>query len=156
MHFACSGSSDQNKIFGKFHTLIENQGAKESSLTSFHSTKYFSAVCFFGASQVALVVKNLPANVGDIRNASLIPGSGSFRGAWWAIVYRVTKSWTWLKQLNTYTHTHTHTHGVIFNGCIIILLHGVPQFSCMKSGHWGGYLKPGEIWKKRIGGLGVQ
>ena len=23
------------------------------------------------------------------------------RGAWWATVYRVTKSWTWLKQLNT-------------------------------------------------------
>ena len=29
-----------------------------------------------GASQVALVVKNLPANAGDIRNAGLIPGSG--------------------------------------------------------------------------------
>ena len=29
-----------------------------------------------GASQVALVVKNLFANAGDIRNAGLIPGSG--------------------------------------------------------------------------------
>ena len=28
------------------------------------------------ASQVALVVKNLPANVEDVRDASLIPGSG--------------------------------------------------------------------------------
>ena len=28
------------------------------------------------ASQVALVVKNLPANVGDIRDAGLIPGLG--------------------------------------------------------------------------------
>ena len=28
------------------------------------------------ASQVVLVVKNLPANTGDIRNAGLIPGSG--------------------------------------------------------------------------------
>ena len=28
------------------------------------------------ASQVALVVKNPPANVGDIRDAGLIPGSG--------------------------------------------------------------------------------
>ena len=28
------------------------------------------------------------------------------RGAWWAIVHRVTKSWTWLKELS-----HTHTIG---------------------------------------------
>ena len=28
------------------------------------------------ASQVALVVKNPPANAGDIRNMDLIPGSG--------------------------------------------------------------------------------
>ena len=31
---------------------------------------------FFWASQVALVVKNPPANVGDIRDAGSIPGSG--------------------------------------------------------------------------------
>ena len=29
-----------------------------------------------GASQVALVVKNFPANAGDIRDAGLIPGPG--------------------------------------------------------------------------------
>ena len=28
------------------------------------------------ASQVVLVVKNSPANAGDVRNVSLIPGSG--------------------------------------------------------------------------------
>ena len=32
------------------------------------------------ASQVALVVKNLPASVGDIRDLGLIPGSGRFPG----------------------------------------------------------------------------
>ena len=32
------------------------------------------------ASQVALVVKNPPANAGDIRDVSLIPGSGRFPG----------------------------------------------------------------------------
>ena len=66
-----------------------------------------------GASQVALVVKNLPANAGDTRDASSIPGSGRSpggghgdplqssclenpmdRGAWWAIVHWVAKSWT--------------------------------------------------------------
>ena len=31
---------------------------------------------FIWASQVALVVKNLPANAGDIREAGSIPGSG--------------------------------------------------------------------------------
>ena len=42
------------------------------------------------------------------------------RGGWWAIVHRVTKSWTQLKRLSmrtrmrtrahTDTHTYTHTH----------------------------------------------
>ena len=61
-----------------------------------------------GASQVVLVVKNLPANAGDIREAGLIPVLGRspggdhgnplqysclensmVRGAWWATVHRV-------------------------------------------------------------------
>ena len=31
---------------------------------------------FYSASQVVLVVKNLPAEAGDIRDVGLIPGSG--------------------------------------------------------------------------------
>ena len=65
---------------------------------------------------MVLVVKNPPANAGDVRDADLIPGLGrslggghgnpllySFlenpldRGAWWATVHGVTKSWTQLK-----------------------------------------------------------
>ena len=72
------------------------------------------------AYQVALVVNNLAANVGDIRDVGSIPGSGRSprrghgnplqpsclenimdRGAWWAIVHGVAKSWTRLKQLST-------------------------------------------------------
>ena len=72
------------------------------------------------ASQVALVVKNSPANAGGVRDVPSIPGSGrspggghsnplqySFlenlmdRGAWRAIVHRVAKSWMRLKQLST-------------------------------------------------------
>ena len=34
----------------------------------------------FGASQVVLVVKNLPANAGDIRDTGLIPGWRRFAG----------------------------------------------------------------------------
>ena len=33
-----------------------------------------------GASQVALVVKNPPANAGDVRDAGLIPGLGRSPG----------------------------------------------------------------------------
>ena len=65
------------------------------------------------ASQVALVVKNLPANAGDIRDVGSIPGLGRFLGgghgnplqysclenpidreAWWATVHRAAKNWT--------------------------------------------------------------
>ena len=59
------------------------------------------------------MVKNPPANAGDIRDEGLIPGSGRSpgegignllqysclgnpidRGAWWARVHRISKSWT--------------------------------------------------------------
>ena len=72
-----------------------------------------------GASQVALVLKNLPADAGNIRDMGSIPGSGRSpggghgnplqysclenpmdRGAWQATVYGVTESWTQLKQLS--------------------------------------------------------
>ena len=53
------------------------------------------------ASLVAQVVKNSPANVGDIRDVGSIPGSGRScldnsmdRGAWWATVHGVAKSQT--------------------------------------------------------------
>ena len=67
------------------------------------------------------MVKNPPANAGDVAEVGLIPGSGISpgggngnpfqysclenpmdRGPWWATVHRVTKSWT---QLNTHTQT---------------------------------------------------
>ena len=67
-------------------------------------------------SQAVLVVKNLLANAGDIRDLGLIPGSGRFlggghgnplqysclentmdRGAWRAIVHGVSESRTRLK-----------------------------------------------------------
>ena len=62
---------------------------------------------------MAVVVKNLPANAVDVRGKGPIPGSGRSpggehgnplqyfclenpmdRGVWWAIVHRVTNSWT--------------------------------------------------------------
>ena len=97
-----------------------------------HDWSDLAAAYSFGAFQVALVVKNLPANVGDKRDAGSItglrksPGAGHGnplqypclenpmnRGTWQATVHRVTNSWTQLKQLAhvlTHSHTHTRTH----------------------------------------------
>ena len=76
--------------------------------------------------QVALVVKNPPANAGDVRDVSLIPGSKrspgegngtplqysslenlTDRGAWQVTVHKVSKSWTQLKQLSTHSAART-------------------------------------------------
>ena len=84
------------------HVSIPNVGSSEA----------------MGASQVALVVKNPPAVAGDIRDVGSVPGlerspgegngnpfqysclgNPMDRGAWWAIVHGVTKSWTRLKRL---------------------------------------------------------
>ena len=75
-------------------------------------------ICTEWASQVALAVKNPPANAGDVRDTDLIPGSGRSsggghsnplqysclenpmdRGAWRATVHGVTQRPT---RLNTY------------------------------------------------------
>ena len=72
-------------------------------------------------SQVALVVNNLPVNVGDVTDVGSIPGSGKspWGGhgnppqysclenpmdgeAWWATVHRVAENQTQLKWLSTY------------------------------------------------------
>ena len=68
------------------------------------------------ASQGELVVKNLPASAGDMRDTGAVPGSGRspggghgnplqyswlanpmVRGPCWATVHRVAQSWTQLK-----------------------------------------------------------
>ena len=75
---------------------------------------------------VALLVKNLPASVGYMRDSGLIPGSGRYlggghsdplqysclenlrdSGTWWATIHRVTKSQTWLSDL-----AHTQQAGI--------------------------------------------
>ena len=78
---------------------------------------------YLWASQVTSVVKNPPANAGDIREGGSFPELGRSprrrygnplqysclenpmdRGAWWATVHGITKSRTWLKRLSTHTH----------------------------------------------------
>ena len=86
---------------------------------------HFTFTCILRPSQVALVVKNLPVNAGDLRDLGLTPGSGRSpgvgngtplqcsclenpmdRGAWYAAVHGVAKSQT---QLGDFTFTfHFH------------------------------------------------
>ena len=78
--------------------------------------------CCRGACQVVLVVKNLPAKIGDIKDASSIPALERYAGeghgdplqlfslgesqvplgTWRATVHGVAKSQTWLKRLSTH------------------------------------------------------
>ena len=81
-------------------------------------------LCVIRASQVALEVKNLPANAAAVKRGGLIPGLGRSpegghgnslqysclenpmdRGAWGATVHRITKSRVQLKR----QHTHMHS-----------------------------------------------
>ena len=83
---------------------------------------------FLRTPQVAIVVKNLPANTGDVRDLGLIPGlerspggghgnslqcsclkNPMDRGAWWATVHRVAKCQTQLKWLSRAQHIYMYT-----------------------------------------------
>ena len=109
------------------HIMLETKtGFEMSSLLSF-LLRYFLVLSSLSpcyghgyrinrASQVALVVRNRPANAGDIRDVGSVPGLGRShggghgnplhysclenpmdRGGWWAMVHRIAKSQTELK-----------------------------------------------------------
>ena len=95
-------------------------------------------------SQVALVVKNLPANAWDLRDVGSIPGLGRFpggrqdnpfqysclensmaRGAWWDIaLHRVGHEWSNL------WHTHAHLSPTLPDP------HGSTQAALLPSSQW--------------------
>ena len=52
----------------------------EINFSRFILSKIHLVYLSLGASQVVLVVRNLPINAGDIRDADLIPGSGRSPG----------------------------------------------------------------------------
>ena len=41
-----------------------------------------------------------------------LPKEALDRGAWWATVHRIAKSWTQLKRHTMHAHMHTHTHTI--------------------------------------------
>ena len=86
---------------------------RRTRLKRLSSSSSSSSSSFHRASQVALMVKNPPANAGDRRDAGSVSGLGRSlgerhgnplqysclenpvdRGAWQAIVLRVAKNWT--------------------------------------------------------------
>ena len=90
------------------------------SSRSHHCQHLELAIRVWWASQVVLVVKNPPADAGDIRDTGLIPESGRspggghsnplqysclenpiYSGAWRTTVGRITESRIWLKRLST-------------------------------------------------------
>ena len=103
---------------------------------------------YFGLPRLVLVVKNPPANAGDIRGPGLIPGSGRSygegtgnplqysclenpmdRGTHWATVQRIVVSqrWTLLKRLSTHAH-YFKTAPVLFlskNVISVNIIHGI-------------------------------
>ena len=111
-------------LFVSDYSLKDRMRERESPRVTFLSLIYHPLTNHW-ASQVALVVKNPPANAGDIRDTSLIPGVGNGNplqysclenpmdrgamGSWWAMVHGVTKSQTQLKQLST-AHNQLLTH----------------------------------------------
>ena len=110
------------------------------------------------ASQVALVVKNLPSNAGDTRDMGLIPGSRRFPGvengtqlqcaclensmsrkAWWATVHGSTKSRTWLSDWAC-----THTYNLVWSSISLRLnISSIPQItSFMNLNKWSNSWEP--------------
>ena len=91
------------------------------SLITFYNYKYKNAYTCIWASLVALVVKNLPANIEDVRDTGLVPRLGrspegrhathfsilAWRIPWTEEPGRLQsmgwQSWTWLKWLSMHT-----------------------------------------------------
>ena len=112
--------------------MVEQRLGAESLISFFFLLQSSLIICdtpeiipIQGASQAALVVKNLPASAGDMRDLGSIsgwgrsPGGGhgnplqysclknhTDRGAWHATVHRATKSQTGRKRLSRQAHIY--------------------------------------------------
>ena len=108
-----------------YNSAVLLLGTFLGEMNTFIHKKTHIRIIVIASHQVALVVKNPPTSEGDIRDASLIPGSGRSPGegngnplqysclenpvdreACWATVHRVAKTWTQLKQLSMHTHSY--------------------------------------------------
>ena len=102
--------------------------------------------------------KEPACNTGDLRDTGSVPGSGTYpgegngnplqysclenpmdRGAWWATVHGVTKSWTWLKWL--IAHAHYNIDHLLFHYLVYSSAQVAITKSC-KLGNLTGILFP--------------
>ena len=118
-------------LFLKYLSLAEKQESKKGVLDLQTMTQHRTAFYYTvgRASQVALEVKNTPANAGDIRDTGSIPrsrrspGEGHAnplqyswlenpmdRGAWRATVHSIAQSWTQLNRHSTHAHCGLMNH----------------------------------------------
>ena len=107
IHFFCSTCRDLLLFYSSCLLHVMTDISWVNNIPFVFKVFHHANIC---ASQVALVIKNLPANAGDVRDVGLIPGSrispeggnGKLlqysclencvdRGAWQTIVYGVTK-----------------------------------------------------------------
>ena len=94
------------------------------------------------------MVKNPPVNAGTAEDEGSLPGlwrspeegngnplqyscleNSMVRGAWWAIVHGVAKSWTWQKRLSTHPLASASSFLLFWNwalGCVIFYLELTP------------------------------
>ena len=110
------GAHNRNRYRNmKIIVFLAHMSSRPAVSTLFISNNPFVCLCTkekeVAVSQTALVVKNPPANTGDIRDSGSIPGSGRSpggghgnplqysglenpmdRGGWWATVHGVTES----------------------------------------------------------------
>ena len=112
---------------GLVHEAYSGKGYSEAAKLTFCSLSCVTRNRW--ASQVALVVKNPPANAGDVRDTGLILGAGrsprgghgnplqysclenpTDRGAWRATVHEITDQ-TWLKRFSTQEQKDHVEHG---------------------------------------------
>ena len=121
------------RFLKKLRMIIRSSNPTCEYLSEEMKTLIWKDICtsiYFWASKVMLVIKIMPANVGDIRGVGSIPGLGRSpgegngkplqysclenpkdRGAWWAMVHGVAKSHTWLS--NSFTFTRLQSAGYL-------------------------------------------
>ena len=121
--------------FRKFYLILQLNISSENSVSDNNEWPHSLRAQSCGQVQVALVIKNLPANAGGIRDVGSIPGSGRSlgggngsplqywrnsslenpidRGAWQTAVCGLAKSRTRLKWLSMHIHKLINAFSVV-------------------------------------------